>query len=29
MAKRPIIDELVEGAAAMKSHREGTLTLRT
>ena len=29
MAKRPIIDELVEGAAAMKSHREGTPTLHT
>ena len=29
MAKRPIIDELVEGVAAMKSQREGKLTLRT
>ncbi len=29
MAKRPIIDELVEGLAAMKSHREGKLTLRS
>jgi putative transcriptional regulator len=29
MAKRPIIDELVEGVAAMKSHREGKLRLRT
>ncbi len=28
MAKRPIIDELVEGVAAMKSQREGKLTLR-
>jgi putative transcriptional regulator len=29
MAKRPIFDELAEGVAAMKSHREGKLTLRT
>ena len=28
MAKRDIFGELVEGAAAMKSHREGKLTLR-
>jgi putative transcriptional regulator len=28
MAKRKILDELVEGVAAMKSHREGKLTLR-
>jgi putative transcriptional regulator len=29
MAKRDIFGELVEGVAAMKSHREGKLTLRT
>jgi putative transcriptional regulator len=29
MAKRNIFDELVEGVAAMKSHREGKITLRT
>jgi putative transcriptional regulator len=29
MAKRQILDELVEGVAAMKRHREGKLTLRT
>ena len=29
MAKRDIFGELMEGAAAMKSHREGTLTLRS
>ena len=29
MAKRRIFDELAEGVAAMKSHREGKLTLRT
>ena len=29
MAKRRILDELVEGVAAMKSHRGGKLTLRT
>ena len=29
MAKKPITDELVEGVAAMKSQREGKLTLRT
>jgi putative transcriptional regulator len=29
MAKRSIFDELVEGVAAMKGHREGKLTLRT
>ncbi len=29
MAKRDIFGELVEGVAAMKSHREGKLTLRS
>ena len=29
MSKRVILGELMEGAAAMKSHREGKLTLRT
>ena len=29
MAKRDIFGELVEGLAAMKSHREGKLTLRS
>ena len=29
MAKRDIVGELMEGAAAMKSHREGKLTLRS
>lgn len=29
MAKRDIFGELMEGVAAMKSHREGKLTLRT
>jgi putative transcriptional regulator len=29
MAKRKIFDELIEGVAAMKKHREGKLTLRT
>ena len=29
MTKRNILGELVEGVAAMKSHREGKLTLRT
>ena len=29
MSKRKIFDELMEGVAAMKSHREGTITLRT
>ena len=29
MAKRDIFGELVEGAAAMKNHREGKLTLRS
>ncbi len=29
MAKRKIFDELMEGVAAMKSHREGKLTLRS
>jgi putative transcriptional regulator len=29
MPKRRIFDELIEGVAAMKSHREGKLTLRT
>jgi putative transcriptional regulator len=29
MAKRQIFDELTEAVAAMKSHREGKLTLRT
>jgi putative transcriptional regulator len=28
MAKRRIFDELMEGVAAMKDHREGKLTLR-
>src|SRR5579862_4874886 len=28
MAKRDVFSELVEGVAAMKSHREGKLTLR-
>ncbi len=28
MAKRKIFDELMEGVAAMKKHREGKLTLR-
>ena len=28
MAKRDVFDELMEGVAAMKSHREGKLTLR-
>jgi len=28
MAKRKVFDELMEGIAAMKSHREGKLTLR-
>ncbi len=28
MAKRDILSELMEGVAAMKSHREGKLTLR-
>jgi putative transcriptional regulator len=28
MAKRKIFDELMEGVVAMKSHREGKLTLR-
>ncbi|MGA2990544.1 MAG: helix-turn-helix domain-containing protein [Candidatus Korobacteraceae bacterium] len=28
MAKRRIFDELMEGVAAMKSHRQGKLTLR-
>jgi putative transcriptional regulator len=28
-SKRQIFDELTEGVAAMKSHREGKLTLRT
>lgn len=28
MAKRRIADELLEGVAAMKSHREGKITLR-
>jgi putative transcriptional regulator len=28
MAKRRIFDELIEGVAAMKGHREGKLTLR-
>ena len=29
MAKRDIFGEMVEGAAAMKSHGEGKLTLRS
>jgi putative transcriptional regulator len=29
MAKRDIFGEVVEGVAAMKSHREGKLTLRS
>jgi len=29
MAKRDIFGELVEGVAAMKSHREGKITLRS
>jgi len=29
MAKRDVFGELVEGVAAMKSHREGKLTLRS
>jgi putative transcriptional regulator len=29
MAKRDIFGELLEGVAAMKSHREGKITLRT
>ena len=28
MAKRDVFDELMEGVAAMKSHRDGKLTLR-
>lgn len=29
MAKRRIFDDLMEGVAAMKSHREGKITLRS
>jgi len=29
MAKRKIFDEIMEGVAAMKAHREGKLTLRS
>ena len=29
MSKRKIFDEMMGGVAAMKSHREGKLTLRT
>jgi putative transcriptional regulator len=29
MTKRKIFDEMMEGVAAMKSHREGKITLRT
>ena len=29
MTKRDIFGELIEGVAAMKSHREGKLTLRS
>jgi putative transcriptional regulator len=29
MAKRNVFGELMEGVAAMKSHREGTITLRS
>ena len=29
MAQRKVFDELMEGVAAMKGHREGTITLRS
>jgi len=29
MSKRKIFDEMMEGIPAMKSHREGKITLRT
>ena len=29
MSKRKIFDEMIEGVAAMKSHREGKIMLRT
>ena len=29
MSKRKIFDEMIDGVAAMKSHREGKVTLRT
>ena len=29
MAKRRVFDELMEGVSALKSHREGKLTMRT
>ena len=29
MSKRKIFDEMIEGVAAMKSHREGKITLRS
>ena len=29
MSKRKIFDEMMEGVRAMKSHREGRITLRT
>jgi putative transcriptional regulator len=29
MSKRKIFDEMIEGVAAMKSHREGKITMRT
>jgi putative transcriptional regulator len=29
MSKRKIFDEIMEGVRAMKSHREGKITLRT
>jgi len=29
VSKRKIFDEMIEGVAAMKSHREGKITLRT
>jgi putative transcriptional regulator len=29
MSKRKVFDEVMEGVAAMKSHREGKITLRT
>ncbi len=29
MSKRRIFDEMIEGIRAMKSHREGKITLRT
>ena len=29
MSKRRVVDEMMEGVTAMKSHREGKITLRT